>query len=443
MRRTYLFISIPFLWTQGCIKKFDAPPPYTGPETTANFSIQALHAMHFNGNFEKITNDLVIEGIVIADDKTDNFYKSVVLQDSTGGITVRLDGFGLYNDFPVGRRVAVKLNGMWLGDYAGMLQLGSAVDRSDPLYPELVAVPVPLFDRFLVKKEYNNTVVPKTVRIDQLNDSLQSCLVKIDQLEFAVSDTGKSYADAINKQTENKTVKACGGGSIYLRTSGFADFAADKIPRGNGSVTAVYSVFRTEKQLLIRDTADVQMEGLRCTDVGVKTLFGEDFEQVLTDSDLVLKGWKNIAESGNIQFKTKEANGSRVVTVSAFATGRPAVISWLISPAVDLSNSANEILDFYTKDEFDNGGVLQVLVSTNYDGGNTPWKAKWAQLPANIAKGSVTSVRTDWAGSGNIKLNSYKGKIFIAFRYTGSDPQNQADKRTTGFQIDNVRMVGN
>ena len=444
MKQAYsIFVLIAVLLVPGCYKTFDAPPPYTEPETVANFSIQSLRAMHFTGNFEKITNDLVIEGVVIADDRAGNFYQSIVIQDSTGGITIRLNGFGLYNDFPVGRRVAVKLNGLWLGDYAGMLQLGNAVDRSNPLYPELTAVPVPLFDRFLVKKEYNNVVVPKTVRIDQLNDSLQSCLVKIDQLEFAISDTGTSFADAVNKQSENKTVKVCGGGSIFIRTSGFADFAADKIPRGNGSVTAVYSVFRTEKQLMIRDTGDIQMEGLRCTGAGVKTLFEEDFEQVFTENDLMGRGWKNIRESGKISYTTKNAGANRFVSVSAFATGEPAVISWLVSPAVDLSNSANEILRFLTKDEFDNGGVLEVFVSTNYDGGDTPWKARWVLLPAVIAKGTVSSVRTDWVTSGNIKMNSYRGKINIAFRYTGADPVSQTDKRTTGFQIDNVSIVGN
>jgi hypothetical protein len=63
--------------------------------------------------------------------------------------------------------------------------------------------------------------------------------------------------------------------------------------------------------------------------------------------------------------------------ISAFATNKPLVNSWLILPPVNLGNSANETLSFQTKDGFDNGAVLQVFVSTNYDGGNTPWKAKW------------------------------------------------------------------
>jgi hypothetical protein len=148
---------------------------------------------------------VLIEGIVMADDSKDNFYKSIVIQDSTAGITIRMDGSGLYNDYPVGRKLAVKLKGLWLGDYAKMIQLGAAVDRSDPMFPELVAIPSTLFERYITRKELNNAIIPKHMRLDQLNDSLQSCLVAIDNVEFAVSDTGKPYADAINKASANAT----------------------------------------------------------------------------------------------------------------------------------------------------------------------------------------------------------------------------------------------
>jgi hypothetical protein len=144
------------------------------------------------------------------------------------------------------------------------------------------------------------------VRLDQLNDSLQSCLVAIDNVEFAVSDTGKPYADAVNKTSENATLRSCNGGNAYVRTSGFANFAAIKTPRGNGTLTAVYSVFGTTKQLLIRDTSDVQMNGLRCTGTGAKLLFNQDFENALLMQIYRLPGGKNISENGNISFMAQK-----------------------------------------------------------------------------------------------------------------------------------------
>ncbi len=426
-----------------CHKKFDEPPPYTGPVIKANITIQDLRAMHFPGNFEKLMDEFIIEGVVVADDSKDNFYKSIVIQDSTGGITIRLDGFGLYNFYPVGRKVFIKLKELWLGDYAKMIQLGAGVDRSDPAFPELVPVPQPLFNRYIVKGSLHNPVVPRTVRLDELNDSLQSCLLKIMDVELAATDTGKPYADAINKLSVNHKVRSCNGGSAYLRSSGFANFANAKTPRGNGSIVAVYSVFRTEKQLMIRDTSDVHLDSIRCTGNGAKVLLDEDFEMVNANTETFPAGWKNIPEAGAKPYQVKMAANNKYADISGFATNQPAVVSWLILPAVNLSNSANEILSFKTRDGFDNGAVLQAYASTNYDGGNAPWKAKWVPLKAVISKGSVAGFGNGWVSSGNISLASYSGKVHIAFRYDGADPSIVFDKRTTSFQLDNVKILGN
>lgn len=446
--RPFNFIKRCWLWVlcvtvMCCNKKFEEPPEYTGPVARANLSIRDLRAMHFMGGFECILEDYVIEGIVVADDSKDNFYKSIVLQDSTGGITVRMDGTGLYNDFPVGRKIAVKLKSLWLGDYARMIQLGAAVDRTDPVYPELKGIPAPLFSKFIVKETLNNPVVPRKVRMDMLADSLQSCLLCIDSLEFSASDTGKTYADVINKMSDNATVRSCAGGSAYLRTSGFAKFAGAKIPRGNGSLTAVYSVFKTEKQLMLRDTSDVRMNSLRCTSTGYKVLFEENFEAAIPNAELSIAGWKNIIESGVTSYISKRAASNTYAEISAFATGKPGSVAWLISPLVNLSNSANEVLQFQTRDGFDNGATFQVYASTNYDGGGNPAKAKWTLLKAIVAKGSVSSIRSEWLASGSISLSGFNGNVWIAFKYEGADPSNANDKRTTTFQLDNVRIDGN
>jgi hypothetical protein len=426
-----------------CRKQFDEPPPYSDVQLQPNLSIQQLRGMHLMGNFEKILDEFVIEGTVIANDSSDNFYRSIVLQDSTGGITLKLDGTGLYAVYPVGMQLCVKLKGLWLGDYARMLQLGAAVDRSDPLYPDLVSIPLPLFDRYLVKGSLHHHLRPISTSIDRLNDSLQSCLVMLSNMEFSPSDTGKPYADAVNRLSANQSLRACGGGNILLRTSGFAGFAAVKTPRGNGTVTGIYTVFRTEKQLLIRDTSDVQLGGLRCTGNGAKQLFYENFDGIKQDTSFYLAGWKNIAETGGKYYQSRTSSNNHYTEISAFASAQVSVVSWLISPPINLSGSSNEILNFVSKDGYDNGAVLQVFVSTNYDGSSSPSKAKWTQLKATVSKGSVNGLAASWQSSGNISLNSFSGTVYIAFRYEGADPLNPNDKHTTSFQLDEVRVDGN
>jgi len=186
------------------------------------------------------------------------------VQDSTGGITIRMDGIQLNANFPVGRKLAVNLKGLWLGDYGKMIQLGSGVDLSDPASPTLMAIPQALFDQYFQKGNIGALPLPQKIDISQLNNNYQSMLIQLDQVEFAAADTGKTYADPLNKISLNRTVKNCAGNSILLRTSGYASFAQLKTPSANGRLIGIYSVFGTTKQLLMRDTSDVQMLQKRC-----------------------------------------------------------------------------------------------------------------------------------------------------------------------------------
>lgn len=108
-----------------------------------------------------------------------------------------------------------------------------------------------------------------------------------------------------------------------------------------------------------------------------------------------------------------------------------------------LEISANEILHFDTKDGFDNGAILQAMVSTNYDGGNHPARAKWTLLPAVMAKGSFSGFAPQWVFSNNLDLSKFKGNIYIAFRYEGNDPSVAIGKLTTSFRLDNNMVQGN
>ncbi|RFM28788.1 DUF5689 domain-containing protein [Deminuibacter soli] len=254
----------------GCNKKFDAPPEFETPDIKGSVSIAALKAMHTAGKLEKINDDITIEATVIGDDKSGNLYKQVVLQDASGGIVLKLDGYDLYTSYPAGRKLFVKCKGLYLGDYNRLVQLGGGVDNSTPSQPQLMPVAAGLFDQYIVKGSLNNIVTPRVVAISALSadmyDSLQSTLVQLNNMEFSAADTGKTYADTSQTLSSvNLTLKSCSGSSITLRNSSYASFAGIAVPRGNGNITAIYTVYGTTKQLNIRDTGDVQLNGVRCS----------------------------------------------------------------------------------------------------------------------------------------------------------------------------------
>ena len=133
-----------------CNRKFDEPPGFVTPDITPNTTIKTLKAMHTLSAYEQITTDIIISGIVVGDDKSGNLYKEICLQDSTGGITVKLDAGNLYAQYPVGRQVFIKCKGLWLSDYGKLIQL-SAIDNSVPGNPASTGIPSALFDNYLVK----------------------------------------------------------------------------------------------------------------------------------------------------------------------------------------------------------------------------------------------------------------------------------------------------
>lgn len=424
-----------------CIKKYDAPPHFSGASLQANTSIKSLYESHLSGNYEKFVDDEIITGIVTANDANDNFYKTIVLQDSTAAISIRLDGFGLSANYPLGMRVMVKLNGMWMGEYGGMLQLGGGVDMSDPLFTELFPVPTALFGKHLFPVSITALPSPLDITYNQLHDSLHSRLIRLNNIEFSVTDTSKTFGDAINKLTASRSLKFCGGGTVYLRSSGFASFASARTPNGSGSITGIYSEFGSQKQLMIRDTNDVRFNQSRCAINGPSVLFFEDFEQYLPNQVLTIPQWSNFAESGKQFYQIQSIQNNQCASITALGSNETSVVSWLVLPSIQLNNSTGVQLSFLTRDAFDNGAIMQVLISKNYDGKGEPWRAKWTTLNAVFAKGAIGGMSTVFTKSGNINLTNYAGQIHIAFKYIGSDSGPITARKTTNFQVDDVKIT--
>jgi hypothetical protein len=227
-------------------------------------SIQAFRKLHIMGMVELIGRPLYIEGTVVANDEHDNWYKSICIQDKTGGLVVQMDALSLYQTYPVGSLIRINVQNLFLSDYRHMVQLVAGVDSSNGSLTT-TGIPKPLFSKYISILKDDEPIHPMQVGFKNLGDSLQGRLIQLNGVELSALDTGNSYADFRNKVGASKSLKFCTGGSVYLRTSGYADFAGTKLPSGNGTVIGIYSVYNAEKQLLLRDTNDILLTGKRCT----------------------------------------------------------------------------------------------------------------------------------------------------------------------------------
>ncbi|MBL7738519.1 MAG: hypothetical protein JNK14_04820 [Chitinophagaceae bacterium] len=270
IKSTRTWLSIVMIVIAGCLlagsckKKFDDPPGTGDPGIVANTTIKALKARYTTlGTEVAIEDDVVIEGIVSCDDRSGNFYQQIAIQDSTGGILLRLAGNNLFNNYPVGRKIFVKCKGLYLGDYGRMIQLGGGIDA---VGGGVTLLAVNLQDQHIIKGAVGHTIIPKVVTVAQLSTNSQdpyiNTVIRLVGFEFSGSDLSKNYAD--DDQSGNRIIKDCSNNQITLRTSNYSNFATLPVAQGNGEITGVYSIFSSTKQFTIRDTTDVRFYGARC-----------------------------------------------------------------------------------------------------------------------------------------------------------------------------------
>lgn len=258
-------IAIAILFfSAACLKQTAYAQPISGNDTDSLISIKAFRKLHAMGSVEPITKSMALEGTIVANDEHDNLYKSISIQDTSGGILINLDGSSLYQTYPIGTTIRIRLQNLFLTDYRRMLQVVGSVDTSSG---QLLTngIPAPLFSKYIKVVKENTSVIPLVVSFKNLADSLQGRLIKISNVEFSAADTNSTFADKKNKIGASRSLKFCTGGTVYLRTSGYADFAGISLPKNNGDIVGIYSVYNYEKQLLLRDTSDILFKGKRCT----------------------------------------------------------------------------------------------------------------------------------------------------------------------------------
>lgn len=407
-----LSLALTAIVFSSCKKEYDQPPAEEIPEGMV-MTIQNLRDT-FAGNPIKFDQDYNIFATVTMDESNGNLYKNVFIEDETGGINLRMiSGGGLYQ----GDSLRINLNGVTLNVFNGVYQLDS-VD----------------IDKSVVKQATNVEIPPANITMTQVGSNLQSRLVKINNVEFTATDLNTTYADAENQLAMNKTLTDCDGNTILVRTSGYADFAGDTIPSGNGSIVGVLSEFNGDFQLYVRSMEEVEMNDARCTGGGGGP--GSYLFKDFSDGSLTSGGWMNYTVTG--AGYTWEADDFPSTNFYAVATGWDGSTDnetdlWLISPAVDLSSATAPGLSFRNAYKY-TGPALTLMISTDYDGTSDPTaQGNWQDYTSNVtwSTGDFT-----WTDSGVIPMTAFNGSttVYIAFRYTSTNNDSST------WEIDDIEI---
>ncbi|MBK7667760.1 MAG: choice-of-anchor J domain-containing protein [Sphingobacteriaceae bacterium] len=384
-------------------KKFETPTRADAPVVSSYITIDSIYQkfktyyvtptvtptqlFRFNG-------DVTLECTVTADEVSGNLYKTVYVQDATGGLKINLlNSGGLY----VGDKIRINLNNVVLNDYGDVVQLDS-INLLKSVY----------------KLSSGNVVTPKNnVQRNQYTWGFggiykyQSQLVLLDSVEFSAGDKMETYADAVNKVTKEITLvnKNGGTGTAVVRNSGYSNFASSLVPCGSGSVVVIMGQFGTTSQLTLRSISDVKLSSGGCP------LISKSFN----DNSITSKGWLNYNVSGSVNWTVDTYNSQTYGYISNFiSSANQACETWLISPPFDLTSAPAPYLTFQSAFNY-TGPTLEVYVLSNYNSGN-PNAAIAGILTPALSGGSW-----NWVPSGNVSLTSYIGpNKRIAFKYSGT-----------------------
>ena len=268
-----------------CVKD----PDFKSPETPCNNQLMANVTFDevknlFQGEVIQIQQDLVIEGYVISSDQAGNIFSTLHIQDdpinATAGFQIDIDLRDSYLFYELGRKVYIKLKGLYLGKSKGVYKLGGVFTSFGNLsIGRLPATAV--WDHLFLSCDPISNLVPKIISISELSEDLISTLIQLESLEVIAEEQNLTFALPEEETIRNLT--DCNGGMIELLNSGYSDFQDTILPSGNGSVTAVLYRENNDYQLIIRKLNDMDMQNERCADSEVLLTSDQIFISEIAD----------------------------------------------------------------------------------------------------------------------------------------------------------------
>lgn len=238
----------------------------------------------------RIADGTQIKGIVTGNDIEGNIYSQISIQDESDkpGIIISVAQGGLSGQLQIGQEVLINVGGLYYGTYRSQPQLGVAYHDSskDQNYPSRISradwqnrfkvIGKPDASKIKVKVFSTNPDTSKgELNVADLLDAdvaykYAGCLVTLKGVEFAMGDgkttlapedEGKTLGYGVTRYFKgyDKTNKQIG-----IRTSCYADFAANLVPQGVVDVTGVLSCYKSSAkynhtvQLALRRFSDIK-----------------------------------------------------------------------------------------------------------------------------------------------------------------------------------------
>ena len=223
--------------------------------------VKAMYATEIAyGGLKQVTEYMQIQGIVVGNDEGGNIYQTLYIQDATGAIKISIEQSGLYGPFAVGQGVLIELQGLYVGGYGKLPQIGTIYEN-----PKNGNIQTGRMSRYLWQQHYKLIDIPglspTPIVVTNMNqlDLDKDCgkLITLKGVEISVADGKEVYAPSgTGSTTVSRSIK--GMSNVILYTSTFADFANSIMPTGKLDITGIASRYNSTWQIQIRTEDDVK-----------------------------------------------------------------------------------------------------------------------------------------------------------------------------------------
>ncbi len=250
----------------GINSDFESPGPECLDTLSANITYSELKAIAANGTIQ-IQEEHVIEGFVISSDQEGNFFNTIHFQESFSeeaeGFQMEMELRDSHLFFPLGTKIYIKLKNLFVGRSKGVYKIGSAFTSFGSVSVGRLPT-LAIKDHLVPSCGAMDEPIPKNLPPDALSDKHVNTLVVFDEMQISEEELGLTYA--IPKEETARKLLDCYGNDLILLNSGFADFQAEPLPEGNGTVRGVLHKEGNDFVLRIRMEQDILFDSTRCVE---------------------------------------------------------------------------------------------------------------------------------------------------------------------------------
>lgn len=391
-----------------CKKEYPQPPIQNLPEGTV-YTIAEIIDMEPGTVFNE---DASVYGIVTADEQSGNLYKAAYIQDRASGAAIQLY-LNAVSGVRIGDSIRVYLKDVTFDMYHGLPQLSNFGP-----------------DGHIIILANNRPITPAlTTLSDVLSGQYLAGLVRLEGVSFVEQEGTFAPSTGYGEHY----IQDAFGNTAMVRTSNYANFAANPLPKGTGNLVAIASVYNTTWQLTLRSYYELEFDGI---DPGGSSTPGDEQNLPYTQLFSTAFGtYMTYSVMGDDQFW-------KIDYSSAVMTGHEKVgdqhfyyenEDWLISSPVRLVDvdHAKAIVSYAAQyvAPFNNDVTMQV--SNDYVYGTDPSEATWTELPVTYPNSNQWNFQEREAS-----LDAFLGQtVTVAIKFVSS----ASASRT--FEVQSISIV--